>query len=311
MVKIAFAGGSGNVGSEIIDVLVATQKHEIVLLSRKEAPAATQGITWVQVDYQDQAQLTKALNGVHTVLSFISEQDDPSSPLQKNLINAAVQAGVKRFAPSEWASSGTDQMGWYAYKGEIRRYLQQLNDKEKVLEYTLFQPGLFLNYLTYPYKSTKHLQNTETPFDFEQCRHLVVDGSITFTTVEDLAQVVARAIDLESEWPVVGGISGNELSMEELVALSEKIRGKSAKVEKIPVEELKDGSWKSSWSPRIEHPSIPADQVDQLSKFMVGSILLGVTAGEFVCSDEWNQLLPDLEFTQAEGYLTKAWKDKP
>lgn len=28
--------------------------------------------------------------------------------------------------------SGTDQMGWYAYKGEIRRYLQQLNDKEKV-----------------------------------------------------------------------------------------------------------------------------------------------------------------------------------
>lgn len=53
----------------------------------------------------------------------------------------------------------------------------------------------------------------------------MVDGSITFTTVEDLAQVVARAIDLESEWPVVGGISGNELSMEELVALSEKIRG--------------------------------------------------------------------------------------
>jgi len=23
-------------------------------------------------------------------------------------------------------------MGWYAYKGEIRRYLQQLNEKEKV-----------------------------------------------------------------------------------------------------------------------------------------------------------------------------------
>ncbi|CAD0022035.1 unnamed protein product, partial [Aureobasidium pullulans] len=289
MVKIAFAGGSGT-------------------------PAATQGITWVQVDYQDQAQLTKALNGVHTVLSFISEQDDPSSPLQKNLINAAVQAGVKRFAPSEWAS----YMGWYAYKGEIRRYLQQLNEKEKVgsdkpdttllLTFCLllgpgihpFQPGLFLNYLTYPYKSTKHLQNTETPFDFEQCRHLVVDGSITFTTVEDLAHVVARAIDFGSEWPVVGGISGNELSMEELVALSEKIR-----------EELKDGSWKSSWSPKIEHPSIPADQVDQLSKFMVGSILLGVAAGEFVCSDEWNKLLPDFEFTQAEEYLTKAWKDKP
>lgn len=44
---------------------------------------------------------------------------------------------------------------------------------------------------------------------------------------------------------------------------------------------------------------------------MVGSILLGVAAGEFVCSDEWNKLLPDFEFTQAEEYLTKAWMNKP
>lgn len=34
MVKIALAGGSGNVASEIVEVLVAGGKHEIIVLSR-------------------------------------------------------------------------------------------------------------------------------------------------------------------------------------------------------------------------------------------------------------------------------------
>jgi NmrA-like family len=41
---------------------------------------------------------------VHTVLSFIATQDDPKGTIQRNLIDAAIQAKVKRFAPSEWAS---------------------------------------------------------------------------------------------------------------------------------------------------------------------------------------------------------------
>jgi hypothetical protein len=56
------------------------------------------------VDYQNQTQLTHALKGVHTLFSFVAEQEDPNSPIQKNLIKAAIEAGVKRFAPSEWAS---------------------------------------------------------------------------------------------------------------------------------------------------------------------------------------------------------------
>lgn len=45
-----------------------------------------------------------ALKGVHTLLSFVTEQEDPDSPLQKNLIKAAIEVGVKRFAPNEWAT---------------------------------------------------------------------------------------------------------------------------------------------------------------------------------------------------------------
>lgn len=69
----------------------------------------------------------------------------------------------------------------------------------------------------------------EVPFDFNKRRALVLDGGdndrITLTTVQDLANVVARAIDFEGEWPVVSGIKGADISVGQLIALGEKIRG--------------------------------------------------------------------------------------
>jgi uncharacterized protein YbjT (DUF2867 family) len=117
------------VAQEVIDALVSTKKHDILLLSRKvrilfpalrtpcisslhtDIPAqgipaeeAASGVTWIKANYQDTKQLAKILKDVDTVLSFVTVQSDPGSIAQKNLIDAAVQAGVKRFAPSEWAT---------------------------------------------------------------------------------------------------------------------------------------------------------------------------------------------------------------
>ncbi len=101
----------------------------------------------------------------------------------------------------------------------------------QVLEYTLFQPGLFMNYLTSPYKSTKHVHPIETPIDFGQRRMLMVEGSddvyITLTTVEDLVSVVVRAVEYEGTWPVVGGIKGDAITVGNLMKLGERVRGKS------------------------------------------------------------------------------------
>ncbi|KAJ5294700.1 NAD(P)-binding protein [Penicillium antarcticum] len=246
MVKIAIAGGSGNVAQEIIGVLLETKKHEIIILSRKGDSGAevTPGIRWVQTDYNPE------------------QLEDPNSPVQKRLIDAAVQAGVKRFAPSEWATSGLEHLSWYSYKGEIRRYLEELNRDMTVLQYILFQPGLFVNYLTRPYKSTKHIHQIEIPFDFANRRFIAIDGSdddqITFTAVKDLANVVAGAIDFEGEWPVVGGIRGTNISIGQLLALGEKVRGyQRFLVEKVKAEELEKGTWQTSWVPKVDHPSIP------------------------------------------------------
>ncbi|KAJ5745613.1 hypothetical protein N7520_010795 [Penicillium odoratum] len=293
MVKIAVAGGSGGVGQEIIDVLLATKKHEILLLSRKNAPAeGIQGVTWIKTDYLDIQQLKQVLQGVHTVLSFVTEQDDPTSPKQKNLIDAAIQAGVKRFAPSEWASAGT------------------------VLEYSLFQPGFIINYLTRPYSSAKHLPLIDLPWDYQNRRAIVVDGGenvcLTLTTVEDLANVVARAIEFEGEWPVDGGISGNVITIGELIALGEKVRGGTPfTIEKVQAQDFTSGEWKTSWMPIADHPSIPRENLEVMSRVILAGILLAVHANELHVSDAWNRLLPDYKFMPIGSFLIEAWSGKP
>jgi hypothetical protein len=44
---------------------------------------------------------------------------------------------------------------------------------------------------------------------------------------------------------------------------------------------------------------------------LMSGILLGISAGALDVSDEWNRLLPDYKLTQAEDFLTEAWRGKP
>lgn len=60
------------------------------------------GVAKHVVDYDDIDDLVAALHGVHTVLSFIQVLSDVNQKSQRNLIDAAILAGVKRFAPSEY-----------------------------------------------------------------------------------------------------------------------------------------------------------------------------------------------------------------
>ncbi|CAI6304622.1 unnamed protein product [Periconia digitata] len=315
MVKIAISGATGGVAQEILDVLASTKTHEIILLSRNAIPPEklAPGVTSAQTTYQSVDELATILKGVHTVLCFITPQSDPGNTSQKTLIDAAVKAGVKRFAPSEWASSSFDHMPWYTSKSAIRTYLSDLNNPVQRIEYCLFHVGLFTNYFAAPYKTSAHVHPFQMQWDFHGRRALVVDeaggGRINLVTVKDFADVVKRAVEYEGEWPVVGGMKGDVLSVEELVALGEEIRG-PFNIERIPLFDLQKGEFESSWLPTLDHPAIPAEQRKGLAKGMVAGVLQAVRAGAFEVSDEWNKLLPDMKFTDAEEFLRGAWEGK-
>lgn len=99
----------------------------------------------------------------------------------------------------------------------------------QVLEYTLFQPGLFLDYLASPYKTARHIEPLDTVFDFQNRRAITVDGHedavVVFTTAADLASVVAQAVDYDGQWPEIGGIRGNRMTFSQVIEIGEKIRG--------------------------------------------------------------------------------------
>lgn len=49
---------------------------------------------------------------------------------------------------------------------------------------------------------------------------------MTLTTVQDIAGVVAGAVDLNGEWPKLGGIRGNRVTVSQILKVGEKVRGR-------------------------------------------------------------------------------------
>ena len=43
--------------------------------------------------------------------------------------------------------------------------------------------------------------------------------------MEDLSSVVAKAIDYHGEWPMLGGVVGSCVTVNDMVGLAEKLRG--------------------------------------------------------------------------------------
>jgi hypothetical protein len=72
-----------------------------------------------------------------------------------------------------------------------------------------------------------------------------------------------------------------------------------------------NGTWSNSWIPKTSHPSIPPEHVEIASKTVTAGILLAIKEGAFDCGDEWNKLLSEYEFEDAERFLKKAWAGKP
>ncbi|CAI6098904.1 unnamed protein product [Clonostachys chloroleuca] len=318
MVKVAIAGAAGELGREILDGIVERQKHEIIALVRRDPSLLPQlqGVTWTQTSYESESELVQLLKGVDILLCVFAVHRDPGNATQKMLIDAAIKAGVRRYAPAEWATSmkldaHLDLAPWNAGKVEIRCYLQQLNREKKVLEYSCFQVGILMDYLGHPHRVSKYLTTMPVTVDIEKCHALVLSGSltdkITFTAARDIGKVVARAIEYEGEWPLIGGVSGNQISFEDLIRIGERVRGTRFTIENLEQKDLEAGELKTDNFFRVPFPDIPEGQVESFSKLATISVMLGAKHGLWTVTDEWNEILPEQKFTQVEDFLREIW----
>ncbi|KAF2105648.1 isoflavone reductase family protein [Lophiotrema nucula] len=107
--------GTGKTGVPILERLLATKQFNIKLLVRNSIASYSdlpQNIPAHQVDYADHARLVDHLRGQDAVVVFCSFV--PGSGFDTKhiaLVNAAIEAGVKYFIPSEWALDTAGIMG--------------------------------------------------------------------------------------------------------------------------------------------------------------------------------------------------------
>jgi nucleoside-diphosphate-sugar epimerase len=145
--RVALAGVNGNLGSAILKELLKSGLFEVTVLTRESSTHTfPPEVKVAKVDYTHLDSLASALQGQDALVSAVASLAVLS---QRLLIDAAVQAGVKRIIPSEFGcdlkNPKARALPVYANKVRIEEYLKELAIKGAT-SYTLIFTGAFLDY---------------------------------------------------------------------------------------------------------------------------------------------------------------------
>lgn len=234
--KVALAGATGNLGPHILSNLLHAG-FEVVVLSRKGSKSTDDlrshpSLTVALVDYEDRSSLETALEGVDAVVSNLSA---PAILLQKNLIDASIAAGVKRYIPSEFGSDLSEpeirSLPLFATKWTIQEYLFEAITKAPQLNYTILCNGPFLDW-SIAHKMIMDLPNHSiTYYD---------GGDVQFsaTTLASIGKAVAGILkNPEQTKNRTVYVQDVAVSQKELVEIAKSIDGVSWTIEQADTSE--------------------------------------------------------------------------
>ncbi|KAF3939601.1 hypothetical protein ABW19_dt0202126 [Dactylella cylindrospora] len=151
--NVLIIGASGNIGSPIVSAISAEPSLNLTILSREGSNSTfPAGIPAKRADYSSHKSLVAAFTGFDAIVSNIAIA---AALDQLRFIDAAIEAGVKRFYPTEYGMvSGSDPepivsewWGRIGFKGKAETYkkLKELSDAGKI-EYTIIATGSFFDW---------------------------------------------------------------------------------------------------------------------------------------------------------------------
>lgn len=144
---IAITGATGLLGQHVIENLLQTlPASQIVAIARNPAKGASlsrKGISVRQADYNDEASLIRALQGVEKLLLISSSEIGQRVTQHRNVINAAKSANVKLIAYTSLLHADTSPLGLHTEHVETEKMLA-----DSGILYTLLRNGWYTeNYL--------------------------------------------------------------------------------------------------------------------------------------------------------------------
>ena len=236
---ILVAGATGYLGSEICSQLIATNKSVKGLVratsdANKVAHLEQSGIETVEGDLKNKASLENALQGVSavitTVSSTLSRQEGDSIQTvddegQINLVNAAVNAGIKHFVYISFP-----ELGECPLQTAKRKVEKQL--AESGLSYTILQPTYFMEVWLSPVLG----------FDYPNAKATIYGegkNKISWIAIKDVASFAVAALDNPAAKNTVIELGGPEaLSPLEVVNIFEIAKEKKFELQFVPEEAI-------------------------------------------------------------------------
>ncbi|TDL15978.1 NAD-P-binding protein [Rickenella mellea] len=229
-------GATGRTGASVANGLIDSHKFNVVAAIRpasKDKPEVeklkSRGVEIRLVDISTVDDSTvDALRGVDIV---ISATDHSTISAQKQLVDAAKKAGVKRFIPNDWATPcirGVRQ--YYDDKGVIQDYIREIG-----LGYTFIDVGIWHQIIFPPADPTKQF----FPTQIEGFAKIYRGGEVqnAFTDIRDIGTFAARIIDDPRTLNHYVFIWGEEATKRQVIDIAEKVRGIKIETTNVSPEE--------------------------------------------------------------------------
>ena len=195
---ILVVGATGNLGNRIARELIK-RGAEVRAIVRNETDSekietlAKMGVKVFEVDMSNVDEITKASIGVDCVVSAVAGLGDAIVDLQKRVLDAAIQAGVPRFIPSDFSSDYNDLISGENRNFDLRREFKRYIDSTSIAATSIFN-GCFADILQYN-TPILNLKNKSIGYWGDKA-----DWKMDFTTMDDTAAYTAE-VALDDETP--------------------------------------------------------------------------------------------------------------
>lgn len=209
--SIAVAGATGELGKRVVHALVVRGASVQALVRgtsdpRKVAALRDAGATIVVL--ADVAATARALGGTACLVSTLAGLRENIIDAQSALLDAAIEAGIPRFIPSDFSADFTKLSAGDNRNLDLRREFHGRLDRAAIASTSILN-GMFADILPSPHSPF---------FDFEQRRVNYwesPDQKLDFTTMDDTAAFTAVAA-LDDTTPAILRIAGDQISASEM-----------------------------------------------------------------------------------------------
>lgn len=235
---VALAGGTGNLGGPIIASLLSSG-FEVTVLTRNESSGKPDSlpaqVKKLQVDYASHDSLVSALQGIDAVVSLLN---GPALNFQPGLVEAAIEAGVSRFLPSEFGANTykpkTAEIPVFRGKVAFQSWLNTKIDQNPAFSYSSIFHGPLFEFCLARWLLGDVKNRQMTIYDGG-------DNRFSTTCLSDLGTVVAGVLKHPEETKNRAiFVQGANLSQNELLLKAEKITGTKWTTTEAKISDLYD-----------------------------------------------------------------------